>query len=228
MESFKLKTYLLYAIYIVRTNPGILLFLTVFGLYDAYAFTLLGDNVTNNFNGRTIVATFFISPVIFGMYYEIVENKYTDIMSIFRTYVPGYILVLLCMYIPITIATAMMLSLIAGGSGTGVVMITALIFSMVFLYVIPTFYISGKVIDSIIFGVRFFFANLANSAPLLLMALFSQVLLFLGFQLMPLKEAHPALFVLLHCLMYLIASIVDFLLFIMLIYVLRNQNIARR
>ena len=62
-----------------------------------------------------------------------------------------------------------------------------------------------------------------------MMALFSELLLLLShFQLESVREQTPALFVTLDFTLYMISSIVDFTLFIMLIYVLRNEDIKKR
>ena len=175
------------------------------------------------------MAAIFISPVIYGIYYEIIEDKYSSIVNIFRTYVGGYILVLLCMYIPIIFTTALFMSASSAGMNTGYVMITILFFSLLFIYVIPTYFISGQILESITFGVRFFFKNMLSSAPLLMLALFSELILLLShFQLEGLRENTPSLFVTIDFFLYMVASITDFILFIMLIYVLKNENIKKR
>lgn len=229
MNSLNLKTYLLYAVYIVRTHPLILLFLGIFGLLNGITVYLPEEGIVQFINSLTILAAIFISPVIYGIYYELIEDKYSSVINIFKTYVGGYLLVLLCMYIPIIFTTAVFMSASSVGANTGYVMITILFFSLLFIYVIPTYYISGKILESITFGVRFFFANIISSAPLLLLALFSELLLLLShFQLGGLREHAPALFITVDFFLYMLASIIDFILFIMLIYILKNEDIKKR
>ena len=74
MNSLNLKTYLLYAIYIVRTNPSILLFLGAFGLLNAVTVYLPEGGAVQLINSLTILAAIFISPVIYGIYYEIISK----------------------------------------------------------------------------------------------------------------------------------------------------------
>jgi hypothetical protein len=229
MNSFNLKTYLLYAVYIVRTTPSILIFLGVFGLLNGLTVYLPEGDFVQFINSLTIFAAIFISPVIYGIYYERVEDKYSSIANIFRTYVFGYLLVLLCMYIPIIFTMTLIMPASPAEINTGYALVAILIFSLLYIYVIPTYYISGKILESIVFGVRFFFKNLLNSAPLLLLALFSEsVLLFSHFQLGPIRESAPLLFVTLDYFLYLLASLTDFILFIMLLYILRNEDIDKR
>jgi len=228
MESLNLKTYLLYAIYIIRTNPAILVFLAIFGLLNGSTVYLPPSGLVDSLNSLTIIAAIFISPVLYGVYYEVIEDRYTSIATIFKTYVGGYLLVLFCMYIPIITTTALLMASMQTAS-TGIIMVTILLFSMLFIYVIPAYYISGKILDSITFGVRFFFTHILSSAPLLMLALFSELLLLLShFNLQSLHEHSPGLFVVMDFSLYMIASVVDFLLFIMIIYVLKNSNLPKR
>jgi hypothetical protein len=229
MKNLNLKTYLLYALYIVRTHPAILLFLAVVGLLNGLAVFFPESDFASLISSFSIVSAIFITPVLYGIYYEIIEDKYSSIANIFRTYVGGYLLVLFCMYIPIITTTALLMSTTQAAGNTASVMLTILMFSMLFIYVIPAYFVSGKIWDSLTYGVRFFFQNIASSAPVLLMALLSELLVLLShFKLSALKEFSPVLFVILDFSLYMTASIIDFLLFIMLIYVLKDQDIQKR
>ena len=229
MESLHLKTYLLYAVYIVRSHPIILIFLGFVGLLNGLTVYFPENSLATLLSSLSIVSAIFIMPVIYGIYYEIVEEKYTSVANVFRTYVAGYCLLLFCMYIPIISATALIMSSANGDGNTAYVMLTILLFSLLFVYVIPSYYVSGTILDSISYGVQFFFRNLLGSAPILVMALFSEMLLLIShFKFGGLKESSPSLFVLLDFAVYMSATIIDFLLFIMLIYILRNQNIKKR
>lgn len=229
MQSLNIKTYLLYSIYIVRTNPAILLFLTLIGFLNGVSYYMPKSSFADLVGTLTFISTIFISPVIYGIYYEIIEEKYSSIANIFRTYVPGYLFLLFAMYIPIVTITAILMSSSGLGGNMAYVMLTILIFSLLFLYVVPTYYISGKILDSIVTGVRFLLSNLISSAPVLLMALSSELLLLLShYKLGWLKENHLSLFVFMDFSVYMMASIIDFLLFIILVYILKNQPAATR
>lgn len=229
MKSLNLQTYLVYAVYIVRTNPTVLGFLAIFGFINGLAVYLPENGFPQLLGTLTVLAAIFISPVIYGIYYEVIEEKYSSILNIFKTYVGGYLLVMFSMYIPIIMTTSILMSAMQGGPNTGAIILTILVFSMLFIYVIPAFYISGKILGSISFGIRFFFENLLSSAPLLLLALSSELLLLLShFQLEGMRESLPALFVVFDFTLYMLASILDFILFIILIYILKNENLERR
>lgn len=230
MESLNIKTYLLYAIYIIRTTPIILFMVGLIGILNGVTVFLpetsgLGDLLS----GSTLLATIFISPVIYGIYYEVIEERYSSVVMVFRRYVGGYLLLLFCMYIPIIFTAAMVTSASGGEPNGAYVMLTIVLFSLLFIYVIPTYYVSGQIVDSIAAGVQFFLKNLFASAPLLLMALGSELLLLLShFKLEWLRENNPALFVTIDFTIYMTASVIDFLLFIILIYIVRNRSTKKR
>lgn len=229
MESLNLKTYLLYAIYIVRTHPFILLFLAAVGLLNGLIVYFPESGFADLVSNFTIISAILINPIIYGIYYEIIEDKYSSVINIFRTYVAGYLLLLFCLYIPIITTTAVLMSSAGTEGNTAYVMLTILIFSLLFIYVVPAYYVSGKIFYSITYGVRFFFRHALGSAPVLLMALASELLLLLShFKLSGIKEQSPTLFVLMDFSTFMIASIIDLLLFIILIYILKNHDIQKR
>lgn len=216
--------YLLYAIYIVRTSPAILGVLVLLGIIDGAIILLPEGTLSNNLSVITMVAAFFISPLVYGHYYERIENQTSSIVTIFRTYVPGYVLLLFCIYIPITIATTAVSQAAGDTTNMAYIMLSILVFSLLFIYVVPCYFISGKISDAMGYGLSFFIKNMYASAPLLLMALFSDLLLMLThYQFSWLLKINPQLFAIFEFIIYLIASITDFLLFIILIYILKEQ-----
>jgi len=229
MESLHIKTYLLYAIYILRTHPFILYLVAAVGIFNGITVFLPQGGLSNMITGVTLIATIFLNPLIYGLYYEIVEEKSSPLSSVFKTYVPGYLLLLFCLYVPIIFTTALISSSTGNETNSGYIMLTIVFFSLLFLYVIPTYYISGAILDSIAIGVRFFIKNIFHSAPLMVLALASELLLLLShFKLGWLRENNPVTFVVVDFTVYMAATLLDFLLFIILIYILRNQNIKKR
>lgn len=229
MESLNIQKYLIYAVYIVRTNPMILMFLALIGLVNSIGSYLPESRFADSASTITFIARIFIIPVIYGIYYEIIEDKYTSIGKIFTTYVAGYLLLIFCMYIPIISVTATFMSSAEFGGNIVFVMLTILIFSLLYLYVIPTYYISRTIVGSIITGMQFLAKNLLNSAPVLLTALFAELLLlFSQYKMEWLREMNILLYVIMEFSIYMMASIVDFLLFIILIYIVKNHSVAKQ
>lgn len=229
MESLNIQTYLMYAIYLVRTNPMILMFLALLGIVNSIGSYLPESSFADSAGTITFLARIFIIPVIYGIYYEIIEDKYTSIGKIFSTYVAGYLLLIFCMYIPIISVTATFMSSAQFDGNIVIIMLTILVFSLLYLYVIPTYYISRTIVGSMITGIQFLAKNLLNSAPVLLTALFAELLLlFSQYKMEWLREMNVLLFVIMEFSIYMIASIVDFLLFIILVYIIKNHSMVKK
>ena len=219
----------MYAIYIVRTNPAILMFLAVIGVINGIGSYLPESNLADVTSTITFIARIFIIPVIYGIYYEIIEEKHTSIGKIFSTYVAGYLVLIFCMYIPIISVTATFMSSAQYSGNVVFIMLTILVFSLLYLYVIPTYYITRTIVGSIITGMQFLAKNLLNSAPVLITALFAELLLiFSQYKMEWLKQINVLLYVIMEFSIYMMASIVDFLLFIILVYIIKNHSVAKK
>lgn len=199
--------------------------LTIIGVLNSIT-TLFPETVGGGFIiGFGIVETIFLTPVLYGYLYEKIEEKNNSLADIFKIYVPGYLLVLFCMSVPIAIGSAFIVSAAGPSANFAHFQITILFLSLLFIYAIPGYYVSGKIVPSITYGVQFFVKYIFASAPLLLLGLFSKLLLlFVHFQLSWLQESYLFIFVVIEFFVYLLASFIDFLLFIILIYILRNQD----
>jgi hypothetical protein len=229
MKSLNIQTYLMYAIYIVRTNPMILIFLAMIGLVNGIGSYLPESSLAGVTSTITFTARIFIIPVIYGIYYEIIEDKFTSIGKIFSTYVAGYLMLIFCMYVPIISVTASFMSSAQYSGNAVFIMLTILVFSLLYLYVIPTYYMTRNIVGSIITGMQFLAKNLINSAPVLLTALFSELLLiFSQYKMEWLREMSVLLYVIMDFSIYMIASIIDLLLFIILIYIVKNHSVVRK
>ncbi len=225
MQSLNIKTYLLYAIYIIRTNPLILLYVTAISLLNGISAYSPDSSFANIARPIIVIVTIFINPVIYGIYYEIIEEKHSSIGKIFSTYVAGYLLLLFCMYIPIIATTNLLFSSSQAEGNIAFFILTILIFSLLYLYVIPSYYITRTIIGSIISGVQFFLKNFLNSAPILLMVLFAELLPLLSqYKMTWLMEMNALLFAMMEFSVYMISNVIDFMLFMILVYILKNHS----
>ncbi len=224
-QSLQIKTYLIYGLYILRTSPLVLALLVIIGLLNSIT-TLFPETVVSGFiTGFGIIGTILLNPLLYGYFYEKIEEKNNSLVNIFKIYFPGYLLVLFCMYIPIVIGSAFITGTAGSSANIAHILLTILFFSLLFIYVVPSYYVSGKIIPSITYGVQFFIKHIFASAPLLLLGLFSELLLlFVHFQLGWLQESYLFVFVVIEFFVYLLSSLIDLLLFIILIYILRNQD----
>ncbi len=224
-QSLHIKTYLTYGLYILRTSPLVLTLLVIIGVLNSITTLFPETGISGFITGFSIAGTVFLNPLLYGYFYERIEEKNNSLSTIFKMYVPGYLLVLFCMYIPIVIGSAFITGIAGSSANIAHVLLTILFFSLLFIYVIPGYYVSGKIVPSITYGIQFFIKHLFASAPLLLLGLFSELLvLFVHYQLSWLQESYIFIFVVIEFFVYLLASYTDFLLFIILIYILRNQD----
>lgn len=227
MQKLPFKTHLTEAIAVVRSAPAILAVLMLLSITTCAALLLPPGRASGTAFSINIFGAVFIVPVMFGYYTEKLEGTIGSLSELFRKYVPGYLVLLLCIYVPLSF----FITLISFASGTtetelsNNIQLSLLTFSLLFLYVIPAFFITRTVLASIGYGISFFFRNLFISAPVILMALLSEFLqlspaLFLG----KILSTETDIFILLEFIICFAANLLDLLLFIILLLILREQD----
>ncbi len=224
MQSLNLATHIVNAIYIIRTNTIILWFLGFIGITSSINSMYPENPFHVVFVFIFITSAIFATPIIYGIYYEIIEDTCSSVTAIAKKYVLQYTWLLLRLYLPIVLFAA--LPMLANGpediNPAGFQMIIVFC-SLLFIYIVPYFYVSGKQQGSVIVGLQFLFKNLAASAPLIRVALLTESTLLL-FQThkdvisqvgeLPLAFAEFCI--------YMSANIIDFILFITMIFILRT------
>jgi len=225
METLDLKKYLAYAVMIIRSNTIVLWGLGLIGLCSTAALLLKDTNLHWPLNTLSITLSIVTTPIFYGIYFELIEDSYSSIGQITRTYVLNYIWLLVRMYLPAIFVATIPLFLIPGAGSGGYFEITLIFFSLIYIYVIPTYYISGRQQGAISSGVTFLLRNLLKSTPIIFTVLLLETLMLLmQFNKGSLPGQGTIYFAILDLLVYLIASIIDFAVFIILIYVLKNYK----
>ena len=168
------------------------------------------------------------TPIIYGIYFELIEDKYSSIPHIARTYVPGYLWLIIRMYLPPIFLASMLISLLAGSipafGGGGILEMTLVFFSLLYLFVIPTYYTTGTGRGAITGGISFLSRNLSSATPIILAVLLLETgMLLLQYQRSTFTADPGTIFVVIDFLVYFFASIVDYLIFIILIFILKEQ-----
>ena len=223
-RQFDIPKQLNHALALVRRHTIILWWLVFLGLLNTVS-TLTADTP---FSRILSVLAFALSicstPVIYGIYYELIEDIYSSLTNIIRTYVLPYLWLLVRMYLPV-IFLAWLPVLLNPESATGghfhVILVS---FSLLYLYVLPFFYFTGKQQGSILMGITFLVRNISASTPLILVVLLLEtVLLLVQYNKAALLARSSSLFIMLDFGSYLIASIIDFILFIVLVLILKGQ-----
>lgn len=227
MQSLNFSNYLQYAIYIIRTNSIILWFIALIGLISSIN-TIFPENP---FHGPliflSIITAIFATPVIYGFYFEIIEDKYSSVVGITRKYVLNYTWLLLKMYLPVILIAALPIMANPEKITPGYFQIIIICFSLIYIYIIPIYYVTGVQRGSITTGIYFLSRTFIGSAPIILIALVTEAALIL-FELKKgwLLQSNKLLYAMAEVFVYMAANIIDFTLFIVMIYILKSHLTA--
>ena len=132
------------------------------------------------------------------------------------------------MYLPPIFLASMVISLMAGSipafGGGGILELTLVLFSLLYLFVIPTYYIKGTGRGAITTGIFFLSRNLSSATPIILAVLLLETgMLLLQYQRATFSTDRGTIFIGIDFMVYFFASIVDYLIFIILIFILKEQ-----
>lgn len=229
MNSWNLKLYLNYALQIIRLNTIVIWWIGLVGILSAVTLLLKDSPAFWPLNVVITLLSILSTPIIYGLYYELIEDSYTSIPDIAKAYVPGYLWLIIRMYLPPIFLASMLISLLAGSipalGGGGILELTLVFFSLIYLFVIPTYYINGKGQGAISEGVFFLTKHLSSATPIILAVLLLETgMLLLQYQRSTFDADQGRLFVAIDFLVYFCASIVDYLIFIMLIFILKQRH----
>lgn len=225
MKSLNLSQHIVNAVYIIRTNTIILWFLGIIGLTSSVN-SLYPNNALYGFSIFLFICTaIFATPVIYGMYYEIIEDTYSSVTAIAKKYVLQYTWLLLRLYLPVVIFAAMPVISNPETVSGGYFQMVIISCSLIFIYIIPTFFVSGTQRGAIATGIQFLVQNLTASAPLILISLLTEsALLIFEMKKGVLIEFNKLSFVMADFTIYMVANVIDFILFITMIFVLLDTK----
>ena len=226
MNTWNLKQYLSYGLQIVRMNTIVLWWIGLVGLLSSVTLMLKDSPSFWPLNVVVTLLSILSTPIIYGIYFELIEDKYSSIPRIARTYVPGYLWLIIRMYLPPIFLASMLISLLAGSipafGGGGILEMTLVLFSLLYLFVIPTYYTTGTGRGAITGGISFLSRNLSSATPIILAVLLLETgMLLLQYQRSTFSADPGTIFVVIDFVVYFFASIIDYLIFIILIFILR-------
>lgn len=225
MQSFFIKQYLGYALAIIRSTRSVLWYLVLIGLSSALIVLLKESAIFWPLNSAITVLSIVATPVIYGIYFELIEDTYSSIGSIIKRYLLNYLWLLFRMYVPVVFLAGLPM-LLSSGSGSGYFETIIVCFSLLYMYVIPTYYHSGQQRGAISAGISFLLKNLSSSTPLILAVLLLETaVLVLQHNKSLLLESGGLVYIGLDFAFFMVASIIDFALFIVLVYILKDTAI---
>jgi hypothetical protein len=229
MQQWNIRQYLRDAQMLIRENSIVVWWIVLLGLLSSVTLLLKETPLFWPLNVMVTVLSIVSTPVIYGIFFELIEDRYSSIPTIARTYVPGYIWLIIRMYLPPIFLASILISVLAGNiesfGGGGFLEVTLVLFSLLYLFVIPFYYSSGTGRGTILTGVSFLLKNLSAATPIIFaVLLLESTMLLLQYQRSVMAEAPSGLFIAFDFLIFLVASLIDYAIFIMLLLILKEHN----
>lgn len=223
-QRFDITKQFFLAVSLVRQHTIVLWWLVFIGLVNT-ATTLIENTELSRVLGiLSFTLSICSTPVIYGIYYELIEDIYSSISKIVKSYILPYLWLLVRMYLPVIFLAGLPMILSPQSAGGGYFHIILVSFSLIYLYVLPFFYFTGRQQGAISIGITFLMRHFSASTPLILTVLLLETsLLIVQYNKEALLARSIYLFSILDFSTYLIASIIDFILFIVLILILKNE-----
>jgi len=229
MQDITITDYLHKAIALLRACPQIFLSLCLVGLASSLVLLARGTALYAYFNAAAVGLSILATPVFYGICYQRLTNRVTPVADIIRTYVPGYLWLLLRMYVPALVLASTIVMGAQSSNGGGYFEVTLISFSLLYLYVIPEFFRSGKQRGTILSGIRALAANFAASTPLILTVVLLEAATLLFHYYKTTCAAPPLLIEAgAEFLLYLTGATIDLILFVILLQVLEQLDISEK
>lgn len=229
MQAWNIRQYLRDAQILIMENTIVIWWIALIGLLSSATLLLKGSALFWPMNILVTILSIVSTPVIYGIFYELIEDRYSSIAAIARTFVPGYIWLVIRMYLPPIFLASILISLIAGNvdsfGGGGLLEVTLVLFSLLYLFVIPSYYRTGTGSGTITAGVSFLLKNLAGATPIILIVLLLESsMLLLHYQRNVIGDGASTIFIAVEFLIFFVASLIDYAIFIILILILKEHN----
>ena len=224
MNSFNLDQHLRSAISYLKSSPLVLCWLVFIAVWNTSS-TLLEGHETGALGILAFILSLCSTPVIYGLLYDRTTGIRSPLQAIITTYLPGYFWLLIRMYLPAMFIASLPMIMAPQTAGEGHFFIILLTFSIIYIFVIPCYFENGKQQGAIFPGLAFLARNFSLCTPILLTVVLLEASMLLVEHNEPrLLEISPVLFGFIDISVYLTASIIDYLLFIILVLILRNSS----
>ena len=221
-----LAPYLGYALLIIRNNTIVLWWVGLLGLFSSMALLSRDTSLFWPVHLALSLLSIVSTPIIYGIYFELIEDRYSSIPRIAKTYVLRYIWLIIRMYLPPIFLASIIVSFAAGSDPGGILELTLVGFSLIYLFVIPTYYVSGTQQGAILAGMSFLGRSISSVSPLILAVLLLESAMLLAQHQRSSGPDPGLLFMVIDFLIYFCASIGDYIIFIILIFILKEAPVA--
>ncbi len=227
MTKPSLYTLFMTSLGLVLTSPSVVWWLLITGILRTLF--SLPDPANESVASFPLIIVFLITtvatPVIYGFYYEKIDGSSTSLKNIARSHIVNYLVLLLRMYLP-PLAIAILPGVLNPQAyHPGYFHLTLVFFSLLYLYVIPTYYHSGSQRGAIGSGIQTLLQNLTISTPLLLILLGLETTILLSHLYHEeIITRSTQFFLVVDFGVYFIASLIDFVLFVILVTLLKSYD----
>ena len=224
METLTLDRHLRSALLLLKSSRFVFYWLAFISIWNTSS-TLIEGRETGPLGIMAFILSLTTTPVIYGILYQRVIGTDTSLGAVIKTYIPGYFWLLVKMYIPAMLVAAMPMMLSPQTAGEGHFFVILITFSVIYLFVIPYFYLSGRQDGAILSGVSFLARHFSSCTPILLTVVLLEALMLVAELAQPtLLKLGPALFSFIDISAFLIASVIDYILFVLLVMILRSND----
>lgn len=221
---FEIGKYFGYALYILKTNTIIMWSVVLMGVATGLGKLFIDDGADTSWLLIGSVIKLSIFAVVYGMCYELVIDRYTSVTEIGKKYILPFLWLFLNMYVPAVLVAILPGMLVPGLGGEGVWMIIMMSFGILYLYVIPWFYISGSWRGAIVHGITFLLKNLNASTVIIMLALLTELgFVCLDIVLGKIKTLGGILYFALDAGVFVADFLVNCLFFIILVYIIKER-----
>ncbi|MGA7279183.1 MAG: hypothetical protein WBW79_14695 [Desulfocapsaceae bacterium] len=221
-----LAPYLGYALLIIRNNTIVLWWVGLLGLFSSMALLSRDTSLFWPVHLALSMLSIVSTPIIYGIYFELIEDRYSSIPRIAKTYVLRYIWLIIRMYLPPIFLASIIVSLTAGSDPGGILELTLVGFSLIYLFVIPTYYVSGTQQGAILAGMSFLGRSISSISPLILAVLLLESAMLMVQHQRSSGSEPGLLFMVFDFLIYCCASIADYIIFIILIFIIKEAPVS--
>ena len=220
-----LATYIKSSITIIKTHTIVLLITAIVSGINTANFLLSYLKHNSMLNIPAMVVTFVTTLVMYGLYYEIIENKYTSMREIFTKYVYGYFVVTLIIALPIMMLSLFLSLPTSGNTYQSIQKIGTILVLVVFMYVVPYFFHTNKIVESFKCGLGFLVNNFHKSLSLIVaVVLFYAVKIILGIKLVSLASESAYIYAFAQYIYMFSYFTFDYMLFIVLVLAITDKE----
>ena len=152
---------------------NIIYFVIFFTFLASISPVIDNDIITKIFSYMSFIALGLSTPIILGIFTEVINKQRTSISSLFKHHFVNYLLFKLIIFIPILIFSLISIITNTNSDNIHIKLFLYIALDILFIYSLPMLFETKKVKKSIINGLKFLFKHYDKSHVLILLVFFS-------------------------------------------------------